>query len=118
MTKMPNQGTGGKKTPRPCRVFRPLRAIRLNCVDCSGSTKTVLWCPCDGIHSPRCHLWPYRFGCRPETVAERFGPLLVTPGSMPGSEVSEDDLPAGLESAAAYLAERQQTGNGNGGPGR
>ena len=108
MTKMPTQGTSGKETQRPFKVFRPLKAVRLNCLDCSGSSpKDVLWCPCDGIHSTRCHLWPYRFGCRPETVAERFGPALVTPGLMPSAAALEEDLPNGMEAATAYLAERR-----------
>ncbi len=47
---------GQKKPQRAFKVFRPLKAIRLNCVDCSGfSPKAVLWCPLDGVHSTRCH---------------------------------------------------------------
>jgi hypothetical protein len=88
-----------------------MKAIRLNCLDCSGdSPKSVLWCGSDGLHSPRCHFWPYRFGSRPETIAERYGPTLVTPDAMPSANVCEDDLPNGMEAAAAFLAERQAAG--------
>ncbi len=102
---MPSKAAPAEKVARSCPRSTPMRSIRLNCLDCSGSSsKTVLWCPCDGIHSTRCHFWPYRFGCRPETIAERYGLALVTPDCMPGSDVCEDDLPNGMEAAAAYLA--------------
>ena len=48
--------------------------------------------------------WPYRFGTRPETIREKYGPALVTPSMMPSAEVNEDDLPSGLAAAAACLA--------------
>jgi hypothetical protein len=81
-----------------------LGTVRKHCLDCSGSFKSVLWCPCDGIHSTRCELWPYRLGSNPATVAERFGPALVTPELMPGAYVCEDDLPNGMAAAATYLS--------------
>lgn len=42
-------------------IYRPLKAIRLNCLDCCcGSSNEVKLCPCED-----CPLWPYRFGHRP-----------------------------------------------------
>ncbi|MFZ1935614.1 MAG: hypothetical protein WCB27_07235 [Thermoguttaceae bacterium] len=35
-------------------------------------------------------------------------PELVTPALFIGPDVNEDDLPNGIEAAAAFLAERQQ----------
>jgi len=73
------------------QVFTPLKAIRKNCLDCSGgSAKSVAYCPCDGVHSTRCHLWPYRFGFRPENVDP---PKFVKPGTLPCPNVNLDDLP-------------------------
>jgi hypothetical protein len=40
---------------------------------------------------------------RPETVAERYGPELLTPQAMPDANLCEDKLPNGMEAAAAYL---------------
>ena len=85
------------------KVFSPLKAIRQNCLDCSERQKYIQWCPCDGIHSTRCHLWPYRFGMRPKTVAQTYGPALVTPQMMPSENVSEDNLPNGMEAGTEYL---------------
>jgi hypothetical protein len=99
---------GATRAKTKIRVYSPLKAIRLNCLDCSERAKDVQWCPCDGIHSTRCHLWPYRFGRRPKTVAERYGPALVTPEMMPSENVSEDDLPNGMEAGTGYL--RQANG--------
>ena len=48
-------------------VYRPLKAIRLTCLDCSQSRKDVTECPCNGVASPLCNLYPYRFGKRPRT---------------------------------------------------
>jgi hypothetical protein len=98
--------TIGKETAASYPRITPIAAIRANCLECGGggSFKSVLWCTCDGVHSSRCHFWPYRFGCRPETIAERYDPARVTPDCMPGSDVCEDDLPNGMEAAAAYLA--------------
>ena len=111
MTKIPTQAPRGNETAASPPRITPIAAIRANCLECGGgSFKAVLWCPCDGVHSTRCHVWPFRFGSRPETVAARFGPALVTPGNMPGAEVCEDDLPNGMEAAAAYLAGRQAAG--------
>ncbi len=73
---------------------RPLKAIRAYCVACAdGNAKYITWCCCDGAHSTRCELWPFRFGARPETVLAKRGPLLVTPGQMPSEDVNLDDLP-------------------------
>lgn len=76
------------------KVLRPLKAIRANCLDCSGgSSKAVAYCPCDGHNSTRCNLWPYRFGCRPQTAREELGVAMVTPSMMPGSDVEIETLP-------------------------
>ena len=73
------------------KVLTPLKAARKNCLECSGgSAKYVAYCPCDGVHSTRCHHWPYRFGFRPENVDP---PAFVVPGAGPGPEVNLDDLP-------------------------
>lgn len=75
-------------------TLTPIRAIRETCLDCSGGIrKYVAYCPCDGVHSTRCHQWPYRFGCRPESAAERFGAALVTPGLMPAADTPLETLP-------------------------
>ena len=95
--------TSTKKVPPTSHFFGPLRSIRLNCLDCAGSPKSVLWCTCDGIHSTRCHIWQYRFGMRPKTVVQKYGPALVTPKLMPGEDVCEDDLPNGMEAATSFL---------------
>jgi len=86
----------------------PIRAIRRNCLDCSETPKVVLWCPCDGVHSSRCELWPYRFGVRPATILERYGRGLVTPELMPPANVELDQLPGTMAAAAAYLAQCAQ----------
>lgn len=72
-------------------VYRPLKAIRRNCLECSGgSPKYVAYCLCDGVHSSRCHLWPYRFGRRPQSVQDQ---KFVTPGALPGPAVPLEELP-------------------------
>jgi hypothetical protein len=76
------------------RVLTPLKAIRAICLACSGSPKMVAFCPCDGVNSTRCELWPYRFGCRPETARSEFGDAMVTPSLMPGDEVEIESLPS------------------------
>jgi hypothetical protein len=87
----------------------PLKAIRQHCLDCSETVKYVTWCPCDGAHASRCHLWPFRFGSRPATFKRRHGPELLTPELMPGASVNLDDLPAAIDQAAAYLRQRVAT---------
>lgn len=73
------------------KTHRPLKAIRRNCVDCpGGDRKYVMYCPCDGVHSTRCDLWPYRFGKRPGTVRPEW---LVDPNKMPPADANLDDLP-------------------------
>jgi hypothetical protein len=39
----------------------------------------------------------------PSTIRAKYGPGLVTPTMMPRSNANLDDLPNGLEAAAAYL---------------
>jgi len=48
------------------KIHRPLKAIRLKCLDCMGGMHSeVKLCPI-----PECTLHPYRFGKRPETVSK------------------------------------------------
>lgn len=87
------------------RPHRPVGAIRAYCLECcDGKSKSVLWCTCDGLHSTPCHLWVYRFGCRPRRVRARYGPALITPSMMRSAYVPEDDLPNGMGAATSYLA--------------
>jgi hypothetical protein len=82
-----------------------LQTVRRHCLECSGdSFKSVVWCSCDGLHSTLCHLWPFRLGMNPATVCQKYGPGLVTPRMMPSANVNLDDLPSGIEAAAAYVA--------------
>lgn len=71
----------------------PLRAIRATCVDCAGSNKAITYCPCDGVNSVRCELWPYRFGIRPSTARKRYGDAVTDPRSMPSVDTDLDSLP-------------------------
>jgi len=73
------------------KTLTALKAIRVNCLGCcDGSPKMVAYCTCDGTHSTRCELWPFRFGFRPANVQpQRF----VTPGALPGPNVPVDELP-------------------------
>ena len=70
----------------------PMQAIRKHCVDCCGSTKTVKFCTCDGVHSTRCDLWPFRFGKRPATAARKYGKQLLDPALMPSADVSLEEV--------------------------
>lgn len=84
-----------------------LKVVRRHCLDCcAGERKAIIWCPCDGLHSPRCEFWKFRFGAKPATIRERYGPALVTPKMMPDATVNLDALPGGIEAAAAYLSGR------------
>jgi hypothetical protein len=70
------------------------RAVRAKCIDCAGgSRKHVRYCPSDGLHSPRCPLWLFRFGLRPETAARRYGADLLDPARMPDASVNLDEMP-------------------------
>ena len=74
------------------KTFDPLKAVRRHCLDCSAdSALSVKYCPCDGVHSTRCHLWPYRFGRRPATASKKYGLAFVTPGAIPGPGVMLED---------------------------
>jgi len=71
----------------------PLVAIRKHCLDCSGgSSKAVRYCPCDGLHSGRCFLWPFRFGKRPATAARVHGAEYLDPARMPAADANLEDL--------------------------
>jgi hypothetical protein len=78
-----------------------LRHVRRHCLECSGDNrKCAIWCPCDGLHSTRCELWPFRFGVQPDTFRQRYGDRLLTPENMPPATVNLDDLPGTVEEAA------------------
>ena len=100
--------------PHPGSV---LRAVRRHCLDCSaGSPKYVTWCPCDGLHSTFCDLWPYRFGRRPETARRVYGDRVLTPELMPPDDVSLDDLPTHPPRVGKVAAEArgEKPGRGEG----
>jgi len=79
----------------------PMADIRAHCLECSGGeAKYVTWCTQDGVHSTRCRLWPFRFGCTPESVARRYGSRLVTPAEMPPAGIDLDRLPAAYREAS------------------
>jgi hypothetical protein len=78
-----------------------IKTIRRACLECSGdSSKYVLWCPCDGLHSTGCEFWPFRLGIKPLTVRARLGDRLVTPSKMPPSGVELELLPDGFDKAS------------------
>ena len=88
-------GKSGVKRPQGTS---PLRAIRLNCIDCCcGSAKAAKWCTCDGVNSTRCHLWPFRFGKRPKTAAKKYGDRLLDPRQMPSASISLDDVKSDIK---------------------
>ena len=73
------------------KTATPLKSMRRKCLDCSaGDRKYVVYCPCDGVHSGWCDLWPYRFGKRPGTVQPSW---LMDPSKMPAANTNLDDLP-------------------------
>ncbi len=76
----------------------PLRSARRYCLDCAGdSSHYARFCPCDGVHSTRRHVWPYRFGRRPGTVAKRHGEGFVTPGALPPPSVMLEECGKAVE---------------------
>ncbi len=78
----------------------PLKAVREKCLDCyCGSTRGVRFCPCDGIHSTRCPLWPFRFGKRVSTVMRGDDAPFLDPENIPDSlvELEKCDQNAILE---------------------
>ena len=54
----------GKKPTNLCS--RPLKAIRLECMECADTAKEVRKCP-----FPDCHLLPFRFGKNPALKGRR-----------------------------------------------
>jgi len=48
------------------RFGGPSRAIRRMCLHCAGTSHEVRLC-----HVPGCHLWPFRFGTKPERAEAR-----------------------------------------------
>lgn len=78
-----------------------LKNIRLQCLDCAGSSNEVKNCPNDFVKFGKCPLWEYRLGHRPQTPSHNRGscesvraekPILANEpkkGSIPQVEVSE-----------------------------
>ncbi len=80
-------------------TLTPLKAIRKNCLQCTErGAKYVAYCPCDGKYAELYHLWPYRFGIRPQNVNPKE---FVTPGALPGPNVL--DTRVVWQSAATFL---------------
>jgi len=53
------------------KIHRPLRAMRLFCLDCcGGSVKEVRHCTANRGETP-CTIWPYRMGKRPKRTQSR-----------------------------------------------
>jgi len=96
----------------PAKAPRPMKAIRANCLECSEDRKAVAYCPCDGLHSTRCHFWPYRFGSRPETAVAKYGEAMLTPQMMPGAGVELKDLPGNPRDYRPDIAEKLGEGHG------
>ena len=44
------------------------KAIKAKCADCSGGEKNGV----RDCHIVKCPLWPYRFGCSPNTAQSRY----------------------------------------------
>ena len=80
-----------KKTHEASKVIRS-KSIRLKCLDCSGSSKMIKYCPSDGIHSTYCPLWYHRFGCGIGVVEAKYGKKFVTPSLMPSANICIDDI--------------------------
>jgi len=81
------------KEPEMAKVLFPMKAIRAKCLDCSGTSKAVKYCPCDGCNSTRCELWPFRFGMRVPRATKLHGKELLTPDLMPDANTPLDELP-------------------------
>ncbi len=78
-----------------------VKHVRRFCLECSGDCRRyVTWCPCDGLHSTRCELWPFRHGMQPSTFRAKYGGRLLTPEMMPPANLDLDQLPADVEAAA------------------
>ena len=83
----------------------PLHAIKRHCLECSGgSAHYRLWCTVTA-----CHLWRFRFGVRPSSLAKRGRGLLVNPQAQPGPNVILDTLPKLIPAAIEYLKRRMGT---------
>lgn len=50
------------------RLLTPVKAIRANCIDCSGGNRAEVR-RCNIV---TCPLWPYRMGMRPGTYERRL----------------------------------------------
>lgn len=61
------------------KVLRPLKAIRVKCIDCcGGSSREVQLCEIQD-----CPLFPYRFGKRPSRVRREIATRPSFPGKPP-----------------------------------
>lgn len=78
-----------KGKPKTGRMS-PLKAIRLKCLDCCGTSDVVKFCTLDGVNSTRCSLWPFRFGKRPESVARGANARFLDPHRMPPANVPQE----------------------------
>ena len=90
MAKMRAGRKAAAGTPTAKRLS-PIKAIRLKCLDCSGTALVVKFCTLDGLHSTRCELWPFRFGRRPESVARGPNARFVDPNQMPDAYVPQEE---------------------------
>ena len=78
-----------------------VKHVRRHCLECcGGSARAVMWCNCDGKHSPNCELWPFRHGLQPATFRRKYGDRLVNPDKMPPADIEIEKLPHILQEAA------------------
>ena len=74
--------------------MNPRQAIRQKCLDCCNEArKVVKYCPCDGVNSTACPLWPHRFGLTVATAIKRHGNQFLSPKDMPDPNIPVEDLP-------------------------
>ena len=62
-------------------------------MDCATGFKCVKYCPCDGLNSTECPLWPFRFGTKPQTARRKYGAELLDPKAMPPAGTPLENLP-------------------------
>jgi hypothetical protein len=89
-------------------VYRPLKAIRLKCLDCSELRKDVTECPCNGVESPLCNLHPYRFGKRPRSQSQQAvleGPAISKTVTVSQSQTGPD--PKSIKNPTPHRAIRK-----------
>ncbi|GAG61678.1 unnamed protein product [marine sediment metagenome] len=74
------------------RLLSPLKAIRANCLDCSGGSQGEV----DKCVIPDCPLFPYRFGKRPETAKKRGKEMADWQREKKIKEPTKGKMPSGL----------------------